>query len=279
MSNTHYYFWILILSIVILSVSCSAERKLAKTFIESKPDISVLILPIDYVFKTNLKVDEIEDKKGMTDWQLDSALMANSVLLKDISDSTFLETFINSMIEEFEKSGIKVYTESYLDSFLFIKTPAYILNIAQLEVEEFYTEHEDKEDLGDFTYYKSIDLNAINFNSWIELTRLNPKEEGRKVFFVSDGIEDIISGYFTENIFTGEVKYKYHISEIDIDIIYKYCKILGKRYAGYTYDYFMNEYITENFPAGTKRRYYMRYNRENKSLDPASRNRFVIMEE
>ena len=137
LSSTHYYFRILILSIVILSVSCSPERKLAKTFIESKPDISVLILPVDYVFKTNLKVDEIEDKKGMTDWQLDSALMANSVLLNDISDSAFLEIYVNSMIEEFERLGIKVYTESYLDSFLFIQTPAYILNIAQLEVEEF----------------------------------------------------------------------------------------------------------------------------------------------
>ncbi|MEZ5195931.1 MAG: hypothetical protein R2764_05905 [Bacteroidales bacterium] len=51
----------------------------------------------------------------MAPWQVDSARMANSLFLQDISDSVFLETFINSMILEFEKLGFTIYTEAYID--------------------------------------------------------------------------------------------------------------------------------------------------------------------
>lgn len=261
-----------------LAVSCYPEWKLAKFYVESKPDLSIMIFPTDYVFKINLKRSEIGDTKGMTSLEVDSTLKANSLFLKNISDSVFLETFINSMIVEFEKLGFKVYTESSLDSFLFIRSTAYILNIAQIEIEEHYYEYEDSENFDDYVYYKTIDLNAVSFNNWFELTKLNPNKKGRKVFYATETIADRINGYFTENIFTGEVKYKYYTNEIDTDIIYRYCEILGRRYAGYTYDYILNEYIAKNFPANKKRRYYMRYNRQNNSLDPASRNRFIILE-
>jgi len=273
------YISLLFIAVSFLGLSsCYPEWKIAKSYIDSKPDVSVMILPSDYIFKNNLKIDELGDTTEMTVWELDSALMAGSLFLNDISDSIFLETFINSMIEEFEKLGFKVYTESSLDSFLFIRSTAYILNIAQIEVEEHYYEYEDSQNFDDYVYYKTMDLNAVSFNNWFELTKLNPKEEGRKVFYAYETIADQINGYFAENIFTGEVKYKYYINEIDTDIIYRYCEILGRRYAGYTYDYIMNEHIAKNFPANKKRRYYMRYNRQNNSLDPASRNRFIILE-
>ena len=200
------------------------------------------------------------------------------LFLNELSDSVFLETFINSMISEFEKLGLKVYMDNASDSFLFFKSPSYILNIAQLQIEEGYNEFKDSDEFGGNTYYKAFQTNAVTFNSWLELTQLNPKKEGRKLFFVSETIADIVDGYFTENLLTGEIKYKYQIMEIDVDIIYHYCEVLGARYAGYTFDYLMNDYIMNHFPPGRKRNYYMHYNRANNTLDATWDERFVLYE-
>jgi hypothetical protein len=267
-----------LMSIIALS-SCYPEYKLAKAYINSNLDISLMILPIDYLFKTNLKTNDLGDTTGLSDREMDSVLMAGSLFLKDISDSVFLETFINSLIIEFEKLGVTVYTEKTIDSFLFFQTPAYIFNIAQLELEEHNIEFEDSELLHGIEYFKKLNLNAITINSWLELSTLNPEEEGRKLFFADETIADIVDGYFGENLFTGEVKYNYRIVELDEEIIYRYCELLGRRYAGYTFDFIMNEYIQHNFPSNKKLRFYMHYNRSNNTLDPTLEDRFVLMEE
>ena len=275
--KTHYilFFVVFIFSLI----SCSVERKLAREFVESKPDISVLVLPLNTVLKNNIKRDAIGDTSNMDPWQVDSAAIANSLFLKGISDSAFLETYINSMFDEFDRLGIKVYDEPHLDSFLFIKTPAYILSIAQIELEEYYSIQEESEEFGDLVYHKDISLNGVSINSWFELTRLNPKEEGHELFYASEELSDFVDGYFSQNIFTGNVQFKYVKREMETDDIYRYCEILGKRYAGYAYDYFMNEYISDNFPLGKERRSFMRYNRENRTIDPAEDNRFIFLDE
>ncbi len=237
-----------------------------------------MILPIDYLFKTSLKIEKIGDTTGMSEWEIDSTLYANSLFLKNISDSVFLETFINSLIMEFEKLGFTVYTENYIDSFLFFQTPAYLFNIAQIELEEHTFEFEDSELIRGTEYFKKLDLNALTINTWLELSTLNA-EEGRELFFADETIADIVDGHFGENLFTGDVKYNYRIIEMDEDIVYRYCELLGRRYAGYTYDYLMNTYVQQNFPSNKKLRFYMHYNRANKTLDTTAEDRFVLLEE
>jgi hypothetical protein len=272
-----FYFYILFSATMLLS--CYPEWKLGKAYIESKPQQSLLIIPTDHVIKTNLKIREIGDTSEMLPEEIDSALIKNSIFLRDISDSMMLERYINSMIDEFMKLGFTVYTQEYLDTFLFLQTPAYILNIAQIQLEEHYTEHTDQEDFGEYTYHKTIDLNAITFNSWFEFSELNEDKKATRLLFASSSISDIASGYFMQNLFTGEINYKYIISELDMDVFYRYCEIFGERYAGYTFDYLMNEYITEHWPPGKKRRYYMQYRRENKTLSPSYDDRFNLMDD
>lgn len=269
---------LLLSSVALMLFSCYPEYKLGKAFIESKPDISILVLTTDYVFKTNLKHNQATDTTGMTQARIDSARLAESRFLKEISDSAFLESFINSMITEFGKLGIKVYVNS-TDSFLFLPSPAYILNLAQIEIEEFTLDHKDSEVFEEVTYYKTIPANAVSINTWFELSWLNPKKEGRKVFYASETISDIVDGYFSQNLMTGQVYYKYELTELDNEIIYRFCDVLGKRYAGYTFDYLMNLYIMQNFPPDAKRQYYMRYDRMYKLLEPTRDARFEILED
>jgi len=274
-----FYHIITFLALALTGSSCSPEWKLSKAYVALNPEPSIMLLPVDYVFKSNLKKEEIKDYKKLDEWELDSALFENSFFLKDISDSIFLETYINSMIEEFEKLSFHVFTEASLDTFLFLKSNAFILNFAQLELEEYYTKHEDQEEFGEYIYHKELYLNAVNMNFWFEFSRLNPQKGGRKVFFNSQEIADDAYGYFSENIFTGEVKYKYFLREMELEDIYRYCEILGARHASYTYDYLMNVYIANNFPSHKRRKYYMHYDRQSGTFDPAKRQRFIITEE
>lgn len=273
-----FLFYSIIFVFILLLTSCYPEYKIARSYIDSKPDISIMVLPTNYVFKKNLKVEETEDIKDLDEMQKDSAMMANSAFLKNISDSIVLETFINSMIIEFEQLGFKVYTETQLDSFLFIKTPAYIFNIAQIELEEHYNVHEDKQDFGEYTYYKAVDLDAVSYNFWFELSELNDGNEDTKLLYSSETINDVVYGYFAENMFTGGVKYKYNINEIDLDVIYRYCGVFGERNAGYAFDYLMNKYIMENWPPDKKLRFYMQYKRMHNTLDPTINDKFVELE-
>lgn len=270
---------IFILLFIITLFSCSTERKMAREFVESKPDISILILPVDYFYKKNLKRDKLDDTSGMNSFQVDSVALANSMFLNEVSDSAFLEIYINSMFDELEHLGVTIYDESHLENFLFIQSPAYILSIAQIELEEYFTVQEESQEIGDFVYHKNITLNAVGINSWFELTRLNPKEEGHELFYASEEISDFVDGYFSHNIFTGDVQFKYVNRKMETEDIYRDCKILGQRYAGFTFDYIMNEHITEHFPAGKERRNFMRYNRANRTIDPAEENRFIFLEE
>lgn len=279
MVNKPILYFLFLLLAAGLFPSCYPEWKLARSYIELEKDVSILVLPSNYVFKKNLKVDELKESESFSERELDSALIANSLFLSEVSDSVFLEQFVNSLIEEFILLGYQVYTEQTLDSFLFLKSPAYILNIAQIELEEHYNVHEDKQEFGDLVYFKNVDLNAISYNFWFELSELNGGEGERELFFASETINDVVFGYFTENIYTGDVKYKYNLDEIDLDIIYRYCSIFGQRYAGYTYDYLMNKYLDEHWPPDKRRRYYMQYKRDNNTLDPTLENKFIRLEE
>lgn len=272
-----YNYIVFILVLLLLSASCAPEWKLAKDYVATNPEPDIMILPVNYIFKSNLKKEEIEDPEKLDEYELDSALFENSIFLKKISDSAFLEIYINSMIDEFDKLGFNVYTEGALDTFLFFKSNAFILNMAQLEIEEYYTTHEDKDEFGEYIYHKELDLNTLNINFWLELSKLN--SSGRRVFFDSKEIADDAYGYFTENIFTGEVNYKYFLREMTLDDVYQYCEYLGARHASYTFDYLMNNYITKKFPSNKKRKYYMHYDRRTRTFDPAKRQRFIILDE
>ncbi len=280
LNNWDKYKYVLILLILMqMLISCSYDRKLAKQFVESNPDISILVMPTNDIFKVNMKLDELgDDTVGMDEWQIDSALMANSKFLKDISDSIFLEAYYNSFFEELGRLNIKTFNEEYIDSFLFIKSPAFLLNIAQIEVDEYIKDFKDSQEYDDFVYTKTLPLNAVSINTWFEISRLNNNKGSRRVFFVEDDVSDNAYGYFSENLFTGQISYKYFLREIEVEDIYRKCEELGEQYAGYVFDYIMNSYISRNFPSDRKRKYYMHYKRSINSYEPAYENRFILME-
>ncbi len=259
------------LSILLILNSCNIEKKIAREYVSANKNISILILPPDFVYKTNLKTYEIKNFDSYDDFTKDSLLFENSLFLKYISDSIFLKNYTDNLNVELSKMGFNVYLSNNLNKFLSVKTSAYILNIAQLEIEEYKMPISDNDIYDDtILYYKNFDINAININSWFEITKLNDTKYHKKLLYDSQYITDKFKGGFTYNPFTGKVRYKYSSQELNVDDIYKFSSVLGERYADYIYDYFLNEYIIQQIPKENQPKYYYHYNRFNKKITPAS---------
>lgn len=268
---------IFILSLILfigILVSCSFERKLAREYVKSEENRSVLIIPPDYLFKTSLKEWQVDSINENDEWTRDSILFENSLYLKNIEDSVLLEYYISNYINELKAYGFNVYGEDSLMSFLNGQQNAFIINMAQLEIEEYIMPIKEEAEFGEYIYFEVIDLNAVNLNSWFEISRVNDNESV-DVFFTSLYATDDLEGFFTFNYFTGDVGFRYSIDTLLVDEIYQLSAIAGYTYAGYTFDYLMNTYIQKRLleEGLYSSNIYYHYNRRKKYLVPASENR------
>lgn len=265
--------------LLILFSSCSIERKIAKEYIANDSTRSVLLIPPDYLFKTSLKEYEIDSAKDLDNITLDSLLWEKSLFLKHIDDSVFMDHYLGNYVSEMMALGFKVFEEDSLLSFLSGDKNSFIVHIAQLELEEFVMPIEEEEQFGEYIYQEVIDINAINLNSWFEISRVN-EEEDKAMFFASHYLTDGLEGFFRHFYFTGEVKFQYAIDTMLVDEIYKLGAIAGYLYAGYTFDYLLNKYIDKRMfeeDLGRSDIYY-HYNRQKRYLGITEDNKFIPME-
>ncbi len=277
--STYYPIILLVITLLVFS-SCSMERKIAKEYIANDSTRSVLIIPPDYIFKNSLKDWEIDSADELDTETLDSLLWVQSLFLQYINDSIFMDYYMSNYIGELEALGFKVYEEDSLLSFLSGKSNAFIVNIAQLELEEYVMPIKESEQFGEYLYYEVIDLNAINLNSWFEISRVN-EEEDKAMFFASHYMTDAMEGFFKNYYFTGEVQFRYEIDTLMVDQIYKLGALAGYLYAGYTFDYLLNKYIDKQTLEDDQGRsnIYYHYNRGSRYLGAAKEEeRFIIME-
>ena len=245
---------------IILMTGCTLEQRLAKTFVNDvKPGQFFLMKP-SYVLKYNLKDFEIPGIDTLDAIMKDSLLLANSLFLQSVSDSVLIEEFIGSFKKTLESYGAKVLTENAVDTLMENGGTPYILNIAQFSLEEYIHPYSSEE----IVYYEvvvidGIDLNAVNFNIWLELGRMNT-EKNNKVLFASDYLLDDMNGLFKQNLMTGKMTFDYTIDTISIPGIYKFARQFGQVTAGYLFDYLMNNYVGENLPPDYPyERYYYHY--------------------
>lgn len=262
-----------------LFFGCGVERKLATSFTKSDVTRSALLIAPRYMYKENLRKN-ILDSLGITDEALfDSVLMANSVLLKDLNDSLFIANYMLGLQKELKVFGLKVFDENSADAFLDVDSNAYVINVAQLEVEESdYTQRDDIT-VYDTYYYHDHVLNAETVSSWLEINKINPAAQTHNVYFASDMITDDLQGEFLYDYFSDEVKYVYEIDTLKTADLYDFAYRLGRIYAGYTYDLLLNNYIRNNIPESKWSGKYWRYNPELKSFFYATDDKLIPLDQ
>ena len=149
--------------------SCLPEHKVAKTFIDSPHMINLLVNPPAMVFKFNHKGEAIEDFDSLKPIIQDSLLWTNSRYMQYMNDSVLLENYMNNFIEGLRLNGFNVYLNTAIDSFSTEKPQSYVLDVSQVQLDEYLYPLEDEDSFLDTIYIKKFKLNAVDFSCWLNL--------------------------------------------------------------------------------------------------------------
>lgn len=247
-----------LLILVVFLASCSAEMKIARTFVKEPPDINILLTPPDYLYKYTLKPDSV-------------ALLTN-----EVDDSVFLTEYVNSFMDELRNLNFSVYLKGTAEEYLKEKDQVYEVNMAQIQLDEYFYPVVDSADFWDTLYISEIPLNAVDYSSWFEMKKMG-REKGI-VLFASYRLEDGFEGGFFNEPWTGSVRYRYKIDSLTSLEVQQAGAALGKMYARYLYDFFLNQYIRFNMPGLAEPYYYYHYNRLRDIFIPVEENRFQVVD-
>lgn len=261
-----------------LLFSCSPERKLAINYTNNTASVNILVISPGFLYKINQKT-YLLDSLGITNEALfDSVLLANSDLLRFVDDSLFISNYVYGFKKEMAIFGVKVYGENDADRFLETDSNAILVNLAQVELEEILFPWEDEAQYFDSKYTYSHLLNGINVNSWIEIGNYDQVNSKQQVYFASDLITDKVDGEFNFDIFSQKIQYMYNYDSLTVSQLYEYAYVLGRTYAGYTFDLLLNTYLDKNLSKDMRSDNYWRYDPIKHIFFPALKDRFVLMD-
>jgi len=220
------------------------------------------------------------DSLGITDESLfDSVLYANSDLLQYVDDSLFISNYIYGFKKELAVFGMRVYGEDQMGSFLENDSNAMLVNVAQIELEELLYPWEDVQQIYDINYTYSHLLNAVNISSWIEIGKYNQTESQHQVYFATDMATDKVDGEFNYDVFSQKnIKYMYNYDSLTVSQLYDYAYVLGRTYAGYTFDLLLNTYLDKKLLNGNRSDKYWRYDPIKHVFFQAQSDKFIPMQ-
>ena len=209
----------------------------------------------------------------------DSLLLFHSEYLSDLNDSLFIVNYTLGYTKALSNFGFRVFSQNQTEQFLTLDSNTYQVNIAQIEIEETLYTFRDEVDVFDRNYYHDHNLNAIYVNSWFEIYNLDNNNNNHQIYFTTDMISDIPDGSFDYDIFSGKVRYMYNIDSLKIDVLYEFAYRLGKEYAGYTFDFLLNDELNKKINPDARSNKYWRFDPINHIFYPATDDRFILLDE
>jgi len=266
--------------LLLFMMGCSPYKRVAKEYVEAPPGHTFLILKPEFLYKDNLKDYQIVNKDSLKEEEIDSILFFSSIYLKGIEDRVFIDTLVGNLEKNLERFGFNIYAEDQMEEFMALQQPAYVVNIAQILIEEYVYPYEAEAVIyNEVVSVKDIDLNALNINIWFELNPVNSEDEAARVLFTSDQIYDDMEGRFIGGLFGSDLKFEYTVDSLKIDEIYYAGTALGRKYAMYFNDYFLNRYILKNLPSSYNLEEYYHYNPSSGKIYPIEEEyRFIEMD-
>jgi len=272
------FLFLLSLAAVILHLtSCNPERHLANNFIKKREPASILLLSPEFSYKYNYKLPDVDNFDNLSKQAQDSLLFFNSELLQYIDDSLLITNYIRGLSSGLKSLGFNVFTTGTTGSFVNRGSDGLIVNVAQLELEEFLDSISDNASFGDEEHYNyDLYITAVNINSWMELTRVN-RQDSALVLYASNTLTDRFDGGFRYFPFTGEVKYDYTIDSLKVEDIYTSAISIGNLYAGLLFDYLMNDYIRRSMSPGMEPSKYYTWDRFSGTIRKSKGQRFTLL--
>ena len=261
---------------MLLLAACSPERNLARQYVKSHTGNGIMISPLNELYKDNRSISYDTAIKYNPD-QLDSMAWVQSEFIKYISDSVFLTIFTNSLIKELGKEGFDVYVDGGSDIFLALPDPKWMVQIAQLQLDEEhkYNYYEMYSADNGEPYYDSLRMNQVRLSSWFDVSRANTGN--KQVLYLEGYIQDEIRRGINFNLQEGTVGLEQIRNAFKINDVYLMADELGKKHAQLLFDYFINDYIREHLPAGIVNRKYFYYDPKSQTLKKGQKERFDVV--
>ncbi len=276
MTKNKVSFPVILCMLLLLSGTAwgQSERKLAKMFVEKARNnaLTIEISPPDFLYKYNRKTGILDTIPFTSARQKDSILWVHSDFIRRIKDSVFIARFMQGYRSELKKYGFRLAV-SPADSNM------YRVHVAQIELEEQYYLFSDTAYADNDVYVHRQFLNALDVSSWFLLKGPLIKNKKGKVLFAENLLTDNIEGHFTVDPYSGEIKYLYTLDSLTVKKIYGYAQNLGRTYAGYTFDYLLNAYISRHLPASRRTDRYWRYDPYRRKFFFAYTDRFVPLDD
>jgi len=267
--------------VILLGVvsSCSPEKKIATEFVSKASTKNILVLAPDYLFKVNLKTYLMDSLAIADDEKKDSLLLIHSEFLSELNDSLFIANYMLGYSKTLGRYGFKIFNQEQIEEFLSLDSNTYQINIAQVELEETIYTFRDEVSIYDNKYFYDHNLNAVYVNSWFEINNLDKDESVQQIYFSSDMITDIADGTFDYDIFSGKVRYMYNLDSLKTNVLYEFAYRLGREYAGYTFDFLLNDELNSKVQPDARTNKYWRYDPINHYFYPATDDRFILLKE
>ena len=245
-----------------LLTSCRTDLKLAKKYVAERTDIQAAVYFPD---QAEVKIE------------YNPQLGKKTEVLNGFSQDLFLDVMYGAYADEMKAYGVNVYIPESID-IVQVDSTHWLVTLSRMEISGRITEYEDflYSESNDFSYKHA--LNTVNVASWFEIN----DSVWHPVLFCEHNLMDGFDSQADFSFWENEIEYNYTIDTLKLKDVYNYAVYLGKLYAGYTYDYMMNSYVTAELRKQNLdywERYLLRYDPYNKQLRYAEEDdRFVEIE-
>ena len=250
---------IALLLVVTLS-GCQTELKLAKKYMANRPEIAAAVY---FPEQAEVKVEH------------NAQLGKKTEVLNGFSQDLFLDVMYNAYAEELGHYGVEVYIPEDIDN-VPVDSTHWLVMLSRMEISGRITEYEDYlfSDTDEYSY--KFPLNTVNVASWFEIN----DGDWKPVQFCEHNLMDGFDSKTDYSFWANKIDYDYTIDTLELKDVYNYAVYLGKLYAGYTYDYMMNDYVgAELKKKGYAYQLLLRYDPYKKQLRYAEEgDGFVVVE-
>ena len=144
----------------------------------------------------------------------------------------------NAYAEAMEAYNVTVYIPEDIDN-VQVDSLHWLVMLSRVEVTESITEYEDYlfSDTDEYSYKHP--LNMVNVALWFEVN----DGDWKPVLYCEHNLVDGFDSKTDYSFWSGKLDYTYAIDTLELEDVYNYAVYLGKLYAGYTYDYMMNDFV------------------------------------
>ena len=253
--------------------SCASQKKFAYDFVKKSKGAELAFYVPNELLKNNIRKDcQAENLYDIELEDIQDTIDARTKIVNKIDEELFLDVLISSFestLHDYDLSLVYWENESTMPDSLH-----WVVDLSQLEILE-YTEYEVAT-CGLEGNYEIIPVVGVNVAAWFDL--LNDGEKTNLLFTEQNLYEQICDCYYAKDSLNNLIV-NVETQSLVIENFYDFAVALGRLYAGYSFDYFMNDYVKKEFkkrgleyPEDTYLRYdpyemYIYYTRKDKLIE------------